>query len=85
MPARWAAALLHRILFYPTAMLVAFSHRAVMRRAGLRWWSFVRRCRREFLRDLAAMNPGKQHEEEISRAPETSCGRGDLSFRIYAK
>jgi hypothetical protein len=57
MPARWAAALLHRMLFYPTAMLVAFSHHAVVRRAGLRWWSFMLHCRREFLRDLAAMNP----------------------------
>ena len=72
--ARLVTGLLHRMLFYPTAMLVAFSHRAVVRRAGLRWWSFMRRCRREFLLDLAAMNPRRQAASQMlpsrSRAGE---------------
>ncbi|MGD0075187.1 MAG: hypothetical protein ABSD31_12745 [Candidatus Binataceae bacterium] len=50
-------ALLHRVLFYPTAAIVALSHRAALRRGGLRFLPFLLQCRREFLRDLAAMDP----------------------------
>jgi hypothetical protein len=53
----WATRLLHRMLFYPTLIMVAMSHRKAMRRASLSQWQFVSRCRREFLRDLAAMEP----------------------------
>ena len=56
-PGICATGILHRILFYPTAVLIALSHSAVIRRAGLRLWSFLWRCRREFLADLAAMDP----------------------------
>ena len=56
-PEIWATAILHRILFYPTALLVALSHGAVIRRSGLRRLSFLWRCRCEFLADLAAMVP----------------------------
>jgi hypothetical protein len=53
----WVTAILHRILFCPTAVLIALSHGAVIRRSGLRRLSFLWRCRREFLADLAAMFP----------------------------
>lgn len=53
----WATALLHRILFYGTAVLVDVSHRAVLRLGGLGFTSFLLQCRHEFLRDLAAMDP----------------------------
>jgi hypothetical protein len=55
--ARWATTTLHRMLFYPTILLVACSHHAVLRRGRLGLSSFFRICRREFLLDLAAMNP----------------------------
>jgi hypothetical protein len=56
-PAIWATAMAHRILFYPAAVVVGLSHHAVLRRGGLRLGTFLARCRREFLLDLAAMNP----------------------------
>lgn len=56
-PLIWTIALLHRILFYTTAAVVGLSHRAALRRGGLRFPHFLLQCRREFLRDLAAMDP----------------------------
>jgi hypothetical protein len=51
----WATRFLHRLLFYPTLMVVGLSHRMALRRGGLSVWQFFLRCHREFVRDLAAM------------------------------
>ena len=67
-PGMWATAILHRILFYPTAVLVAVSHGAVIRRSGLRRLSFLWRCRCEFLADLAAMDPRNRIADHTAEA-----------------
>jgi hypothetical protein len=53
----WATRFFHRMLFYPTLIVVGLSHRTAMRRGGLSLWQFFLRCHREFVRDLAAMEP----------------------------
>jgi len=53
----WATRFLHRLLFYPTLIVVGLSHRTALRRGGLSQWQFFARCHREFVRDLAAMAP----------------------------
>src|SRR6202046_735307 len=53
----WATRFLHRLLFYPTLMVVGLSHRMVLRRGDLSLWHFFARCHQEFVRDLAAMEP----------------------------
>jgi hypothetical protein len=53
----WATRFLHRLLFYPTLMVVGLSHRMALRRGGLSLWQFFLRWHREFVRDLAAMTP----------------------------
>jgi hypothetical protein len=65
LPAIWATAAVHRILFYPTAVLVALSHHAVIRRGGMRMRTFLSRCRREFLLDLAAMDPRNRNAWQV--------------------
>ncbi len=52
-----ATRFLHRLLFYPTVIVVGLSHRMALRRGGLSLWQFFSRCHREFVRDLAAMTP----------------------------
>ena len=56
-PGMWATRFLHRLLFYPTLMVVGLSHRMVLRRGDLSFWHFFARCHQEFVRDLAAMEP----------------------------
>jgi hypothetical protein len=53
----WATRIFHRLLFYPTLIVVGLSHRIALRRGGLSLWQFFSRCHREFVRDLAAMAP----------------------------
>jgi len=53
----WATRFLHRLLFYPTLVVVGLSHRMALRRGGLSLWQFFSHCHREFVRDLAAMTP----------------------------
>ena len=53
----WAARFFHRLLFYPTLVVVGVSHRIALRRGGLPLRQFFVRCHREFVRDLAAMVP----------------------------
>ena len=52
-----ATRLFHRVLFYPTLVVVGLSHRRALRRGGLSLRQFFVRCHREFVRDLAAMQP----------------------------
>jgi hypothetical protein len=52
-----ATRVLHRMFFYPTMLVVGLSHRIALRRGGLSLWQFFSRCRREFVRDLVAMEP----------------------------
>ena len=53
----WATRVFHRLLFYPTLTVVGVSHRVALRRGGLSFGQFFARCHREFVRDLAAMEP----------------------------
>jgi hypothetical protein len=55
--ALWATTLLHRILFYPTAVVVGLAHRIVLRRAGLTAGAYWAQCRKNFLEALSAMEP----------------------------
>jgi hypothetical protein len=48
---------LHRLLFYPTIVVVGFSHRPVLRRGGLSMIGFWSRCRREFRDAIRQMDP----------------------------
>jgi hypothetical protein len=68
----WATRFFHRLLFYPTLMVVGLSHRMVLRRGGLSLWQFFSRCRREFVRDLAAMEP--QGTSRMSKRPARKNG-----------
>lgn len=63
----WATRFLHRLLFYPTLMVVGLSHRKALRRGGLSHWQFFARCHHEFVRDLAAMEP--QAVSRLSKTP----------------
>jgi hypothetical protein len=51
----WATRFCHRLLFYPTLIVVGLSHRIALRRGGLSLRQFFIRCHHEFVRDLAAM------------------------------
>jgi hypothetical protein len=77
----WATRLLHRILFYPTVVIVGLSHRKALRRGGLSQWQFVSKCRREFLRDLAAMTASNSHQRGI---PQRDCSPS-LKGRVAKK
>jgi hypothetical protein len=71
-PGMWATRFLHRLLFYPTLMVVGLSHRMVLRRGDLSFWHFFARCHQEFVRDLAAMEPQSIPQLSRRRASETS-------------
>jgi len=60
----WATRILHRMLFYPTVIVVSWSHRRALRRASLSPRQFFSQCRREFLRDLTAMTPMNSRQRE---------------------
>jgi len=70
-----ATRLFHRLLFYPTLIIVGLSHRMAMRRGGLSLWQFFARCHREFLRDLAAMAPQRSSKVSKRTASETRAMR----------
>jgi hypothetical protein len=77
-----ATRFLHRLLFYPTLMVVGLSHRMALRRGGLSLRKFFSRCHREFARDLAAMEPrGKSRRSELP-AVETAAVRKIKSSRV---
>jgi hypothetical protein len=54
---------LHRLLFYPTVVVVALSHRRALRAGGLSLASFWLRCRQEFLTALSTM---ESHERTLA-------------------
>jgi hypothetical protein len=74
----WVTRLLHRLLFYPTLMVVGLSHRMVLRRSGISLWRFFARCHREFVRDLAAMEP--QVDSTRSKRPASKTGATRKAF-----
>jgi hypothetical protein len=71
----WVTRLLHRLLFYPTLTVVGFSHRMVLRRGGMSLSRFFARCHREFVRDLAAMEPQVDSPRSKRLASETGSTR----------
>jgi hypothetical protein len=68
----WATRFFHRLLFYPTLMVVGVSHRVALRRGGLSFWQFFLRCHREFVRDLAAMEP--RANSRLNKRPASETG-----------
>jgi hypothetical protein len=68
----WATRFFHRLLFYPTLMVVGASHRVALRRGGLSFWQFFLRCHREFVRDLAAMEP--RANSRLNKRPASETG-----------
>lgn len=68
----WATRFCHRLLFYPTLMVVGWSHRMALRRGGLSLWQFFSRCRAEFMRDLAAMAPAENSSHSGRPARQTA-------------
>jgi hypothetical protein len=78
----WATRFLHRLLFYPTIMVVGLSHRVALRRGGLSLWRFASRCHHEFVRDLTAMEPQTgaiEHPGEEGSANAKRAGRLTVS------
>jgi len=71
----WVTRFLHRLLFYPTLMVVGLSHRMTLRRGGLSLRQFFVRCHREFVGDLAAMEPMKNSRQTTRPAIETGTVR----------
>jgi hypothetical protein len=71
----WATRVLHRMLFYPTLMVVGLSHRIALRRGGLTLRQFFIRCHREFVRDLAAMEPQRNSRQRNRLVSETAAMR----------
>ena len=71
----WATRVLHRMLFYPTLMVVGLSHRIALRRGGLTLRQFFIRCHREFVRDLAAMEPQRNSRQRNRLVSETAAAR----------
>ena len=70
----WATRILHRMLFYPTLIVVGWSHRIALRRASLSQWQFFSKCRSEFLHDLPAMTrpaprPSRERSPTFSVPP----------------
>ena len=65
----WATRLLHRLLFYPTLIIVAMSHRKAIRRASLSPHQFFIQCRREFLSDLPAMTAATLEIKRVVERP----------------
>jgi hypothetical protein len=70
-----ATRFIHRLLFYPTLMVVGLSHRTALRRGGLSLRQFVSRGHKEFARDLAAMEPQTISRQSIRRARESAAMR----------
>jgi hypothetical protein len=80
----WATRFSHRLLFYPTLMVVGLSHRMALHRGGLSFWQFLLRCHREFVRDLAAMEPLENSRRSKRLASETGAIRKTSSaIRTY--
>ncbi len=67
----WATRFFHRALFYPTVIVVGASHQMTLRRGGLSLRQFFSRCHRQFVRDLAAMEPDRNSRRSEGRAIET--------------
>jgi hypothetical protein len=80
----WATRFSHRLLFYPTLMVVGLSHRTALHRGGLSFWQFWLRCHREFVRDLAVMEPQENSRRSKSLAIETGAIRkASSAIRTY--
>jgi hypothetical protein len=71
----WATRFFHRLLFYPTLIVVGLSHRMALHRGGLSLWQFFSQCHREFVRNLAAMAPTGTSRQSKRRANETGVMR----------
>lgn len=80
MLAMCATRILHRVLFYPTVLIVGMSHRRVLRRGGLSAMTYWVQCRKMFLDALSAMEPGSgsiRRREPVDERTALAKGRTD--------
>jgi hypothetical protein len=81
-PLLWATRALHQLLFLGATLVVAWSHRSVLRRGGFGFRRFCRACLREFAADVRARRRDEGTSRRIDRAGEIC---DDLRARQPAK